>query len=198
MIFNAGDRVKCVDATGGMAPFGLVEGADYTVKVAEAGQSGITLLYFDGPSDGGWDASRFVPVTSRRLDMDLPKGSAKTTSTNPKDLIGITKVQVGLFPSAGTIEGARAMEDGAKKYGAYNWREHPVKMTIYLDAAERHLMALRDGEDNAEDSGVSHLGHILSCAAILADAAACGNLIDDRPTKGRASELFARYKKVSL
>lgn len=126
---------------------------------------------------------------------EVPTGNAKTSAPNPKDLIGITKVQVGLFPSAGTIEGARAMEDGAKKYGAYNWREHAVRMTVYLDALERHLLALRDGEDDAEDSKVSHLGHILSCAAIIADAKACGNLIDDRPHKGAASALFAKYKK---
>jgi hypothetical protein len=42
--------------------------------------------------------------------------------TNPKDLMGLTKVQVGLFPAAGVILGALAMEDGAAKYGPYNWR----------------------------------------------------------------------------
>lgn len=124
----------------------------------------------------------------------MREGNAKTSSTNPKDLIGITKVQVGLFPSAAIIEGAEAMTDGLK-YGAYNWREHPVLMTIYLDAMQRHLMCLRDGEDDAEDSKVSHIGHILGCAAIIADAKACGNLIDDRPHKGAASALLAKYKK---
>lgn len=140
-----------------------------------------------------------APDDARTLqpwEMTTPRPStAKTSSPNPKDLIGITKVPVGLFPSAGTILGAMSMKDGAVKYGPYNWREHPVKMTVYLDAMERHLLALRDGEDGASDSGVHHLGHILGCAAILADALAVGNLIDDRPHKGAAAALFEKFRE---
>ena len=115
--------------------------------------------------------------------------------TNPKDLIGVKKVQLGLLPAAGKIYGSLAMTNGAEKYGPYNWRDKKVRMTIYLDAMERHLLALRDGEDYAEDSGVHHLGHIIACGAILADAKEGGFLIDDRPKAGPAAELIKRTTK---
>ena len=121
---------------------------------------------------------------------------------NPKDLIGEKKVQLGLLPAAGKIYGALAMEFGAYHagkektgYGPFNWREKKVRMTIYLDAIERHLEALRDGEDAAKDSGVHHLGHIIAGASILADALEGGQLIDDRPMKGPAAALLERVKK---
>ena len=118
-------------------------------------------------------------------------------SPNPKDLLGIKKVQLGLLPAAGKIYGALAMEDGSVKYGSYNWRSNKVLMTIYLDAIERHLLALRDGEDKAKDSGKPHLGHIIACASILADAVEGGYLIDDRPTPGPAAAVLDKYRKGS-
>lgn len=115
--------------------------------------------------------------------------------TNPKDLVGVKKPQVGLLPAAGKIYGALAMQDGASKYGPYNWRDKKVQYTIYLDALERHLLALRDREDNAQDSGLPHLGHIIACAAILADAIEGGHIIDDRPLAGSAAEILKKFTK---
>ena len=116
------------------------------------------------------------------------------SDTNPKDLVGATKVPLGLFPAAGTIYGALAMRDGAARYGAYNWREKKVRFTVYLDAIERHLLALRDGENVASDSGVPHLGHLIACAAILADAVEGGFLVDDRPPAGPAAALLEKHR----
>jgi hypothetical protein len=115
--------------------------------------------------------------------------------TNPKDRLGISKVQVGLMPAAGVIYGALAMENGAKRYGPYNWREKKVRMTVYLDAIERHVLALRDGEDLAPDSFVPHLGHIIASAAILADAVEGKFLVDDRPRSGPAPKMLAKLIK---
>ena len=116
--------------------------------------------------------------------------------TNPKDLTGTAKVQLGLLPAAGKVYGALSMQDGAAKYGPYNWRSKKVRMSVYLDAIERHLLALRDGEDNASDSGVPHLGNIIACASILADAAEGGFLIDDRPPPGPAAMLLEKHVKA--
>ncbi len=124
--------------------------------------------------------------------MNSPENSDQT---NPKDLIGVKKVQVGLLPAAGKIYGALAMENGAKKYSPFNWRNNKVKYTVYLNAIERHLLALWDGEDTASDSGVSHLGHLIANASILADAIEGGFLIDDRPEKGPAPALLAQHDK---
>lgn len=133
------------------------------------------------------------------VEVEVPETPIVTHTlpdkANPKDLIGIKKVQLGLFPAAGSIYGALGFEDGAVKYGPYNWRANKVKMTVYLDAIERHLLALRDGEDCAADSKKPHLAHIIASAALLADATEGGFLIDDRPTKGPAAGMLEKYRK---
>ncbi len=101
---------------------------------------------------------------------------------NPKDLAAKTRVPLHLLPAAGRIHGAAACADGAKKYGPYNWRDKPISLMEYTAAMERHLLALRDGEDCAKDSGLHHLAHIVATASIVLDAMGCDTLIDDRPT----------------
>lgn len=117
-------------------------------------------------------------------------------TTNPKELIGASKVPLGLLPSAAKIYGALAMRDGAVKYGPFNWRDTKVQMMTYLDAIERHLLAVRDGEDTASDSGIDHLGHIIAGCAIILDARECGQLIDNRPKAGPAARLLEKFKEV--
>lgn len=114
-------------------------------------------------------------------------------STNPKDLVGKTKVDLALVPPASLIEQARAMQNGARKYGAYNWREKKVLSMIYLSAAKRHLDAWLDGEELSSDAQIHHLGHALACIGILVDAMHNGNLIDNRPTPGPAARLLEEY-----
>jgi hypothetical protein len=111
-------------------------------------------------------------------------GAAMPAMTdNPKDIEGRKKVPLGLLPAAGKIAGALACQYGAGKYGPYNWRDQAISYSVYLDAIERHLLALRDGEDAAPDSKVHHLGHIIAGAAIALDAIAVGKMKDDRPKR---------------
>lgn len=109
---------------------------------------------------------------------------------NPKDRLGMRKPPLRLVPPALRLYASRAMEDGANKYGPYNWRDNAVNLTVYIEAAGRHLDALLDGEDINEDSGVHHAGHVAACMAIILDAMATGNLIDDRPTPGAAAKII--------
>jgi dATP/dGTP diphosphohydrolase, N-terminal len=131
----------------------------------------------------------------------MPRRSARRLNTltslptNPKDLIGIKKPPIWLVPPPGLLHCAMAMKNGASKYGAYNWRGNAVKSSIYIDAAMRHLMAYLDGEDYATDSGVHHLGHAMACCAIILDAFETGNLVDDRPPKGKTPEIIERLTK---
>lgn len=116
--------------------------------------------------------------------------------TNPKDLLGVKKVQLNLVPASSVIYQALAMEDGAKKYGPYNWRENKVIASIYVAAAMRHLQAWYDsGEELAEDSKKPHLGHAMACLGIIIDAKETGNLVDDRPIPGAASSLIKEWTK---
>jgi hypothetical protein len=116
--------------------------------------------------------------------------------TNPKDLLGIRKVQLNLVPASSTIYQALAMENGAAKYGPYNFRDKKVKASIYVAACMRHLQAWYDsGEETADDSGVPHLGHALACLGIIVDASENGSLVDDRPTPGAAARLIKKWEK---
>lgn len=110
---------------------------------------------------------------------------------NPKDAIGAKKVSISKLPPIAILHGSHAMMNGAKKFGAYNWRKEKVRTSIYVDAAIRHLLTWFEGEEIAPDSKVHHLGHALANCAILLDAQAVGTLHDDRP-KG----FTKRYKKV--
>jgi Domain of unknown function (DUF5664) len=118
-------------------------------------------------------------------------------TTNPKDLIGLTKPRLDLVPPALEIHVARAMENGAAKFGPYNWRDKKVRATVYIAAAKRHLIQYLDGQDLASDSGVHHLAHAAACCGILLDAEATGSLLDDRPAKGAAAQLIEKFTRTS-
>lgn len=119
----------------------------------------------------------------------------KQLGSNPKDLIGAKKPRLSLVPPSSIIYQALAMQNGADKYGPYNWRSNKVIASIYLDAAMRHLQCFLDGEQNAPDSGVPHLAHALASIGIIVDALETGNLIDDRPVRGSASAMLDRFTK---
>lgn len=113
--------------------------------------------------------------------------------TNPKSRVGITKPSMNAIPAAALLHLGAAMDDGKKKYGLFNWREHSVACSVYEDAIWRHLLAWRDGEDVARDSGRHHLAHVMACCAILLDAKETNNLIDDRGPAGEAAELIDKW-----
>lgn len=115
---------------------------------------------------------------------------------NPKDRAALDRSPLHLLPAAGRLYGAAATADGAAKYGPYNWRDKPISLMGYTSAMERHILAIRDGEDIAQDSGVHHLGHIIATASILLDAMLCGTLIDDRAgVSGPAPAVMKDYKE---
>lgn len=112
--------------------------------------------------------------------------------SNPKTAVGLTKPSLRGIPSSALLHLGGAMADGVRKYGLLNWREHAVSASVYEDAIWRHLLAWRDGEDRASDSGRHHLAHIMACCAILLDAGECGKLNDDRGFRGTAPEMIAK------
>lgn len=142
--------------------------------------------------EGGWpgEGGASVPAVAPQPHPGPPPLQA---GINPKDSIGATKPSLSLVPPAALIGLALAMKNGADKYGAYNWRENAVQATVYIDAAQRHILQWFDGEDVAEDSGVHHLDHAMACLAILRDAAATGNLVDNRPRPGAAARLIKEH-----
>lgn len=100
---------------------------------------------------------------------------------NPKTIVGRTKTPtMSPVPSTSLAWLAEAHLDGARKYGPLNWRSAPIPLTVYIDAAIRHLLALKEGQDCAPDSMLPHAAHVMAGMSIILDAAACEMLIDDR------------------
>ena len=115
------------------------------------------------------------------------------TGGNPKDILAVQKVAIGLVPPASIIYQAATMADGARKYGPYNWRAEKVKATVYTNAALRHILAWVDREDDARDSQLPHLGHALASLGILVDAIEGNTWIDDRPARGPAGACLEKF-----
>lgn len=129
-----------------------------------------------------------VPISpSAKLPTDL----------NPKDKIGRSKPPIELIPPSFLIHTAMAFRDGGvvKQYGPFNWRKTKVNGMLYLGAALRHIAALIDGEDYAQDSGIHHAAHAAAGLGIFLDAQECGTLEDDRPPKGNSPDIIARFIK---
>ena len=105
----------------------------------------------------------------------------RAPSENPKAIAGRQRFpQLSVVPSTSLAWLAEAHADGAQKYGTLNWRSQPHSLTSLIDAAVRHLLAMKEGEDVASDSLLPHAAHVLAGMSVLLDAEACGTLIDDR------------------
>lgn len=104
--------------------------------------------------------------------------------TNPKDLIGSSKLPLHLFPTTAIAAGSLALLEGAVKYGRANFRAVDIRASIYKDAIDRHMQSWWEGEDIDPDSGLNHLYKALACIAIMIDAKAAGKLNDDRMVAG--------------
>jgi len=59
----------------------------------------------------------------------------------------------------------RVLEFGAKKYEPDNWKKG-LDLKEILESLQRHLAKLMDGEENDEETGISHMGHI-QCNAMF-------------------------------
>lgn len=110
-----------------------------------------------------------------------------------KDINFGKKPTLSLVPAVALIYIAKAMEDGAKKRGPYNWRETRVSASNLIDKMERHIQLLKDRHDFADDSGLHELAHCLADGCVYLDAMESGVLDDDRPVAGKANEVMNRF-----
>lgn len=130
-------------------------------------------------------------ITNMQMETQKPAKPA-----NPKQAFGDKKVAVGTVPPALLLGAAKAFGEGARKYGAFNWRESKVEAMTYAGAMMRHLAAYIDGEDVDPESstGKLHLEGIAACVGILLDCTYGGFLIDNRPPKGPAPAMVLTPK----
>lgn len=96
--------------------------------------------------------------------------------TNPKDLAGSKKVPYRFVPPALKEYAAYALADGAVKYDPFNWLDKPIDISFYLEAIERHVDAIKQGQWLDPKSGKPHIAHIIAGAGVVADAVERGEL----------------------
>ena len=146
-----------------------------------------------------WDAVAALPTLEELTLMtehDLPRlRDADQPDQNPKDRASAHKPPLHLIPPSAEILEAIVMGLGARKYGPYNWRTTPIRATVYIAAAKRHLAQWLDGQDDDPESGVSHLAHARACLGILLDAQSLHCLNDDRPPAGSAARLMTLHSQ---
>ena len=126
--------------------------------------------------------------------------------SNPKDVVGSAKPPFTTMPATVLQEVGVAMAEGARKYGAYNWRAIGVRASVYYDACFRHLSAWWEGEDVDPDSGCSHITKAIAGLMILRDSQIQGQCTDDRPPKSpefwmdeakkQMTEVIAKYPEA--
>jgi hypothetical protein len=115
---------------------------------------------------------------------------SKVANANPKDRLGVKKVPLRLVPMVAVVWESLAFQEGARKYGEFNWRNRGVRRSVYCEAILRHTFALLAGEDIDPDSGLPHEAKIRACCAIMLDAAQTRDLIDDRFEKDMTPRLL--------
>lgn len=125
----------------------------------------------------------------------------KITGPNPKEAMGAAKAPMNACPNTALAELYNVMGGGAHKYGLYNFRDTDISAQTYIGAIRRHLFLWEDGTDTDEESGMSHLAHIMACCALAIDAGYTGKLIDDRSKTGlmpsilkKSAYKFNQYK----
>jgi hypothetical protein len=119
----------------------------------------------------------------------------ETKESNPKDMIGSNKVPLSLVPGTTKAYLAVGHLEGHTKYGFCNWRHAGVRLSIYLDALERHVEKLKGGEWSDPSTNVPHLANAITCLSIIIDAYECGKLIDDRPLAAPVAEVIDKMSE---
>ena len=116
-------------------------------------------------------------------------------STNPKDRVATSRLDLSLFPDTAIMYGALAMTEGDCKYGGYNYRVGGVRASVYYAACRRHLGKWFNGEWADSKTQVPHLASAIGCLAVLIDAIVVGALKDDRPPKVDLAGLLADFEQ---
>ena len=115
---------------------------------------------------------------------------------NPKDIAGNKKINFTNIALTALVSQAGPMKDGVAKYEKYNWYDpdKAVDNLAYINAALRHIYLYLAGEDNAEDSGHSHLAHVVTGLSVLIDAQFIDNATDSRIKM--PPEALAKFKRL--
>jgi len=96
---------------------------------------------------------------------DIVKASQNATTGGRK--FDGDKLEYGLLPPLALKEVTKVLTFGAQKYERDNWKHVPDSKRRYFDAAQRHLWAWKEGEQNDPETSMNHLAHALCCLMFL-------------------------------
>jgi hypothetical protein len=126
-----------------------------------------------------------VSISADELLCNICEKKTLTTSVGLK--YDADKPDLSLIPKEAMEHCARAFMYGAKLYGRDNYRKG-MEWQKLSAAILRHITAWKDGEDSAEDSKVSHIGHALAGLSMLAYYIDNNKGVDNRPIKEVVNE----------
>ena len=133
--------------------------------------------YIDRISSKNWrDANVSTSEQFMKADDDKPR----LDLLPPEVLVGISKV----------------LTHGAKKYSANNWAKG-AEWGRYYGAMMRHMCSWWGGEDNDDETGLSHLYHAGCCLSFLIAYEHRGLGVDDR-LKEVSNVSLERQKRVDI
>ncbi len=116
-------------------------------------------------------------------DGDIQNSAPSLSTGNHIDGAGLRKnegkLRVDLVPVSAITALAQVLEVGAKKYADNNWRRG-MKWSNVHSSLHRHLLKWLAGEDKDEESGLSHMAHVLCNAAFLVEYETTCPELDDR------------------
>jgi|SRR5579871_2940874 len=120
-------------------------------------------------------------VTDKYIRSDLcePHMNVRATGAKKTDT---GKRRFSLLPVQPLYDAIDVLEFGAKRYGDYNWQKG-FEWTALYNAAQRHLHAWFEGEDEADDSKINHLAHAMVNMMFLLVFRYTHKELDDRPSK---------------
>lgn len=114
------------------------------------------------------------------------------------------KLPLQLTPWLSVMEMVRVLEFGAQKYDSWNWSKGLSFMGC-IASTMRHLIKFISGQDNDDESGLSHIAHAMCNCAFLLHFVKMGGGTDDRPAALAGmmdklsvpdAELWAKYSNV--
>ena len=96
------------------------------------------------------------------------------------------KNRLDLLPCDALEEIAKVLTFGATKYGDYNWALG-MKWSRPYGALLRHMFAWFKGEENDQETNLSHLAHAGCCILFLLSYGLRKVGMDDRPKNERST-----------
>lgn len=109
------------------------------------------------------------------IDSEEPGTGARVVGGKP---------DYSLLPLSTLEPVVRVWESGQKKYKAWNWAKG-MAWSVPLACMMRHIAAWQAGETIDEETGQSHMAHVICNAMMLLHYEQCHEFLDDRPTHFR-------------